>query len=191
MTNEPTQEQREEVRKVALRSLGETPLMDLAAVYLIEQNGQYGEAGSSAVEQFKYLPALQSSKGSKLILGNLLGSRQSNKRYTGNVSEYNIIHNCAKIMNESLGAVTVQDILTLTGSNQTVSEKYKDSYISDLAQSENEEDKEIFKQVMGVYMQHFTDTKVAEALLTRAGANSKGLEGLVCEPEKEELADAA
>jgi len=185
MVNEPTKEQREEARKVALRSLGETSLMDLAAAYLVEQNGQYGEAGNSAVEQFKYLPALQSPEGSELILGNLLGSRKDKKRYTGNVSEYNIIHNCAKIMNESLGAVTVQDVLTLTGSNQTVSERYKKSYISDLAQSENEEDKEIFNQVMGAYMQHFTDTKVAEALLTRAGANSKGLEGLVCDSEEQ------
>lgn len=176
---ELTPEQRKQMRDVALKNLNEAPLMDLAAAYLAEKSGQYGEAGNSAIEQFKYLPAIQSSEGSKLMSNSILESRQDGKRYTGNVSEYKIIESCAKIMQESLGAITIQDVLGLIGSDITVNENYKDKYLFDLANSENEKDKEIFQQVMGNYMQYLTDTKVSEALKERVKFTRGGLEEIL------------
>ena len=48
------EEQREQEREVALKNLAETSFMDLATAYLVDKDGQYGEAGNSAIEKFKY-----------------------------------------------------------------------------------------------------------------------------------------
>lgn len=183
MTNQKEltpEEKKEQEREVALKNLKENYLTDLAAAYFVEKTGQYGEAGNSAVEQFKYFPALQNENGSKLITSALLGSRQDGKRYTGNVSEYNIIQNCAKIIQESLGSIKVQDVLELIGSDKIVKEEYKDKYLSELAESEAKEYQETFQKVFGSYIQNLTDTKVSEALGERTNVVKSGLEKVLC-----------
>ena len=180
----PTPEEREKAREVALKNLGNSPLMDLAAAYLVNASGKYGEAGDSAIEQFKYFPAMQSEEGSKLVMGGLLGSRQDGKRYTGNVSEYKIISDCAQIMQESLATIKVQDILDLIGSDVKLKEAYRDKYLTDLAESGKDEDKELVGKILGGYQTYFIDAKVAEALGERTKATKSGLEEILKEPEK-------
>lgn len=189
LTKEEIEKQREEYRKVALKNLAENKLTDLAAAYLVEKNGQYGDAIGSAIEQYKYFPAINS--GAKVydfktgeevdIMKNaLLGSRQDGKRYTGNISEYNIIKDCAQIIQESLMGVKIQDVLELIGSDKEVIKNYKDKYLSDLAESKEDEDKEVFETVLNGYMQYLTDTKVSESLNNRTNAIKGGLEKILC-----------
>lgn len=176
-------EQRGKSREAALRNLKETSLTDLAVSYLVS-SGQYGEEVNSAVEQYKYFPAMQGN-GSGHMINGLLSSRQDKKRYTGNISEYGIIQNCAKIIQESLMSITVKDVLELMGSGKGVKGNYGNKYLSDLAKSENKEDKEFFQSIMASYLKYLTDTKVAEALKESAGNIRGGLEEILTESKEE------
>jgi len=127
---------------------------------------------------------MQGEEGSKLVMGSLLGSRQDGKRYIGNVSEYKIISDCAQIMQESLAAIKVQDILALIGSGVKLKEAYKNKYLTDLAESGKGEDKELVEKILAGYQTYFTDTKVAEALGEKTKATKSGLEEILKEPDK-------
>ncbi len=202
MTN--NNEQKEKAREVALKNLAEAPLMDLATAYFVEKTGQYGEAGSSAIEKFKYFPAMNSGakvydfetgKEVNVMQNALLGSRQDGKRYSGNISEYKIIESCAKIMNQSLDRVKVQDILELIGSDEEVADAYKDKYLSDLVPQVSQEEfeklpenekkeiaksEEVYGKIISGYVQYLTGTKVSEALGERTNAVKGGLEKMLC-----------
>jgi len=195
--NQPREEeitqQKEDVRQFALNNLKESAIVDLATAYFVEESGQYGEAGNYAVEKFKYFPAinsgfkaydLESGKEFDVIQNSLLSSRNGGKRYSGNVSEYDIINTCAKIIEGSLGKVNVQNALKLIGSDKQVKESYKDKYLGDLAESENQEDKKIFEAIQGMYLRYLTDSKVSEALAENAKTTQGGLEGILTEPEE-------
>lgn len=197
------EKQKEKERKVALKNLAEAPLMDLATAYFVEKTGQYGEAGSSAIEEFKYFPAMNSGakvydfetgKEVNVIQDALLGSRQDDKRYTGSVSEHRIIKSCAKIMEQSLERIKVQDILELIDSDEKVADAYKDKYLSELSPQVTQEEfdklpenekkeinkaQEIYGKVMAGYVQYLTGTKVSEALEEKTKAVKGGLEGLL------------
>lgn len=192
MTEENNPEEiRKAQREVALKNLGASHLTDLAGAYFVNSSGAYGEAGDSAVEAHKYFPALnsggkfydfESGKEVDLMRNSLLGSRQDGRRYSGNVSEFGIIKNSASIVQESLARVKLKDVLELVGSGKEVKGDYKDKYVSDLLNGDDGA-KSIAKQVMGSYIQYFTDVKVSEAL----GENSKSvvgnLEKILTEPE--------
>ena len=184
LTPEQIAEQKERVRELALRNLASTQLTDLAAAYFVDKSGQYGEAGNSAIEQFKYFPAIQSPDGSKLITESLLGSRQDGKRYSGNVSEYNIISDAAKTIQRSLGGIFVEDMLNLINSQREIKQEYENKYLSDLFNSKNQEEKELAGKLFGDYMQYLTDSKVSEALGERASTIKSGLEEILTEPEQ-------
>ncbi len=101
------EEAKERIRKIALKNLKAGNLMNLASAFLVEESKEYGEAGSSAVEQFKYFPSfnaglknydLKSGEENDLFKESILASRQGNKRYSGNISEYGIMQSCAGIM---------------------------------------------------------------------------------------------
>ena len=189
MTN-GDQEKNERQREIALKNLKASSLTDLASVYLVNSSGKYGEAGDSAVELYKYFPAMNSGakiydieSGTEvdLIRNSLLGSRQDGKRYTGNVSEFKIIKDCAGIVQESLATVKPQDVLELTGSGAEVKSAYKDKFIHELLNG-SEEEKEIAGKIIGIYLQYMTDKKVSEALNERTKSSKGSLEKILTEP---------
>lgn len=198
------EKQKENAREVALKNLAEAPLMDLASAYFVEKSGQYGEAGNSAIEEFKYLPAMNSGakvydfktgKEVNVMQNALLGSRQDGKRYTGSVSEHKIIESCANIMQESLDRIKVQDVLELIGSDEKVADDYKDKYLSDLVPKVSQEEfdklpenekkeiaksQEFYGKIIAGYTQYLTGTKVSEALDEGTNAVKGGLEKMLC-----------
>lgn len=187
----PTKEEVEKAkgtwREIALKNLGESKLLDLATAYYSDIDRDYGEKDKSAVEEFLYNPALDSAKiydpktgeKSDLIKYILNGSRQDGKRYSGKVSEYDIIQTGSGIIRQSLGAVKVEDIMSLLGSSVNIKKDYKGKYISDLAQSKNKEDKEFAIFLIEGYMQYKTTQGVSMALGQRAEKIRGGLEELV------------
>ena len=179
-TSEPAEDaetkKKAEQRESALKTFN-TNLVDLAAAFYVENSGQYGEAGASAVDQYIYGPAIR--QDTELIFGSLLGSRQGKKRYTGNVSEYAIIQNAAKIVQESLGALNAEDILKLMGSKADIGEQYRSKSMAELSHSESEEDKKFVGALIGSYQSYVADTRVAEALSKRAEARTSQLEEML------------
>ena len=144
----------EDKRKTAIANLNSSTLTDLASAYFVEENKQYGEAGNSAIEKFKYMPALMSEEGSKLVMGSLMSSKQGTRRYSENVNAYQLISNAASIIQESLMNLQVSDI--------TSDKKYSGN-ISEL-------DDEAKGELIGMYQNYLTDKKVSEAFALRAEA---------------------
>ena len=182
-TNQPSPEEaaRNAMREVALKNLRAKPLMDLAAAYLVEQ-GDFGDSGNSAVDQFVYQPALGKSTNytdfatgeqRSLIIGPMLESRRGGKRYTGSVDEAQIIEQAAAIQQESLMGVKVSDAMNLIGAKY--SGEHEDKYIRELAEG-NEEEQNLFKAVIGNYGGNFADDAVSRGLSARVKARIGGLE---------------
>jgi hypothetical protein len=201
---EKTQE--EQRREVALKNLKSSKLVDIAASYIVNKSGVYGEAGDSAMEQFKYLPAF--SSGTKaynkdgqeydLIKEAILSSREDGARYSGTVSEQKIMKDCAAIMQESLNYITIEDIMKLMGSKAEVKEQLKNVYIGnlvpkipkeELAKLPEDEKKKIaesqklYQNIIGSYQTYLTQKSVSEALAEGAKQIPKSLETILCEPE--------
>lgn len=158
--------------------------INLITAFITEQHGEYGESLKSAVEQYIYWPALKSKpkfldlktgKEVDLINHILLSSRQGGRRYSGSVSEYKIIEACGKIVLESLMRIQIQDVLDLIGYKGDAG-KRKKMYLSDLAKSKNEKDKELLQALIGSYINYLTDTKVAKALSERVKKTRGDLE---------------
>jgi len=193
-TEKEKQEQRERMREVALKNLKESKLLDLATAYHtnMEDSG-YGKKDNDAVEEFLYYPAIssgpktydfKSGKEFDLVKNSLLGSRQDGKRYSGQVSEYDIIKTSAAIIQQSLGAVKVDDIMSLLDSSVDIKENYKGKYIDELIQSKNEEDEKIVLKLMEGYLQYTVTQRVSKTLGQRAENIKGGLEDLVKVEEK-------
>ncbi|HJX50327.1 MAG TPA: hypothetical protein VJ438_02600, partial [Candidatus Nanoarchaeia archaeon] len=176
MTKSPPKKEREDKRKFAMNNLNDPILRSLSVAHLVEISGQYGEAGSSAVHDFKYLPALHSEYAQDFMVQSLMDSRQDRKRYTGSFSEYDLLQRASSVMDQSLGDITVQDIVKLLGSKKKVSEKYAKTYVSDLDEKEAQ-------TLTGMYASAFLDSEVAEALALRAKAISGRLEEMVLKKE--------
>ncbi len=193
-TQKAEQEKKERQREVALRNLKEKALLNLATAYLVQrEESGYGKTDNDAVEEFLYFPAINSGakaydfkSGDKfdLIRNSLLGSRQDGKRYSGQISEYNIINTSASIIQDSLKAVKVSDIMKLIGSKVSVDKKYNDKYVSELLESKNDKDKEYATNLIGGYLQYISTRKVSSALSQRAASEKSGLEELVKSKEK-------
>ena len=148
MTSQKTQtpqeieEAKERIRKIALKNLKAGNLMNLASAFLVNESGQYGEAGDSAVEEFKYFPSfnsnlkaqnLESEKEYNIFENAIRNSRQSNKRYSGNISEYGIMQDCAEIMQNSLNQIKISDLYSeLMGGSKKVKGELKDVYLGEL-----------------------------------------------------------
>src|SRR3989344_2156699 len=153
MTNKtPTQkeidEAKERIRKIALKNLKAGNLMNLASAFLVEDSGVYGEAGGSAIEKFKYWPSfnsnlknydLESGEEENIFEKTILGSRKGakngkpGKRYSGNFKEYDIMQDCAEIMQNSLDQIKVSDLYSeLMGGSKKVKSELKDVYIGEI-----------------------------------------------------------
>jgi hypothetical protein len=158
-------------------------LVNLATAFYVEKSNQYGEAGASAIDQYIYGPALKSKEGVDLLYGNLLGSRQNGRRYSGSTSEWALIQTAARIVQESFGAITVEDIYGLMGSKVKVAEEFQGKYLGDLSGSKDKETKELADALTGAYVANLMDRKVSEALGMRAKDRLGNLEQLVKEEE--------
>ena len=212
MTNQPTLEEikeaKERIRKIALKNLKAENLMNLAGAFLVHESGQYGEGGDSAVEEFKYFPSfnsnlknhdLNSGEEKDLFRNSILASRQGKKRYSGNVSEYGIMQDCAGIMQESLDKIKVSDLYSeLMGGIKKVKGELKDIYLNELRPqisqeefvklSENKQKKiqasqELYKTLVTAYQTYLTDKVVSESLGERKSSTLKDLEKILIEGE--------
>lgn len=185
----------ERQRKAAMYNLGDRTLTNLAAAYLIDSSKDYGEAVNSAVEEHAY----ETSEDPKYIdpeTGKVVNltksifkkSRQDGKRYSGNVSEYDLIEGSLNIIGESLARVKVKDVLALMGGNtfqklksKTKSFKHADRYVSELVQSENEEEKELGEKMASFYFTYLQNMVAGDALTSRANQVRSGLEDILTE----------
>lgn len=190
-------------REVALKNLKASNLMNIASSYLVHKSGQFGEAGDSAMEEYKYFPAFNSgtkaynAKGEEydVVRNSILASREDGARYSGNVSEMRIMKDCAAIMQESLNAVKISDVMGLMGSKANVKDayvgsmmpKYTEEEVEKLSEKQKKEFKasmELYKSLVSGYQTYLAQTKVSEALAESAKQIPKGLEALLSEPEK-------
>lgn len=194
-TKKEIEEAKEKRRGYALKNLKAGSLLNLATSYFTQADKNYGEHDNSAVEEFLYRQAikgvsaynLDSGEESDLVYDSLLGSRQDGKRYSGHVSEYDIIKTGALIVQQSLEAVKVEDLMDLIGSGINVldiGEVYQNKYVSDLLQSENKKDKEVAQTLIGGYSQYLATQGVSRALGLRAAAIRGGLEKIVNEEQE-------
>lgn len=162
-------------RKVALKNIA-SPLMTYAATYFANQENAYGVSGNSAMDLFKYQPALKSEDGSALITDSLLGSRVNGESLTGNINEKEIVYKASQAIQESFKNLTVKDVLELTKSEKKINPKYNGKYLSDLAISKDKNDQELFSELFTGLIGYYTDKNVAEALTLRTNAIQGGLE---------------
>ena len=193
-TKKEIEEAKETMRGFALKNLKKTNLKNLAIAYFTQLDKNYGENDNSAVEESLYFPALnsgtsyynlESGEESDLLKDSLLDSRQDGKRYSGQGSEYETIKKSAAIIQQSLGAIRVQDLMDLLGSYVKIKEDYKDKYINSLANFNKkdekeltEEDKFVIKLIKG-YTDYITLQGVSESFGKRAENIKGGLEKLV------------
>lgn len=177
MAKKPTEEeirkQREGARKAALVNL-KGNVGNLAAVYLIENSGQFGEAVGSAVEQFIYNPSLSLDE----IADKLKNSRQGGKRYTGMFSEYQYLENAMAIMQQSLPFLKLNDFYELMGAKP---KEGGDVYLLDMPEEKQ-------KAVVGMYQNHLMYSRVAKATGETSKQIPKDLEKILKEkPQKSQM----
>jgi len=180
-TKEEIAKKRAEVREAALKTF-KGKMLDLATAFYVESDEGYGKKDNAAVDDYLYSPAMGSDEYKNLMKA----SRQGGKRYTGN--EYGVIQSAAKIVQESLMSLTVQDILNLMGSKVEVRKEFEKGYLADYMQPGNDDAKKFAQQAIGTYLNYLTQTKVAEALTKQAQAGRASLEDIVKkeEPKKAE-----
>jgi len=174
--------QRAKLREAALATF-KTGLVNYAVAHYVEESKQYGEAGASAVDEYIYQPTLKSKEGSEIIYSNLLSSRKKGKRYSGSTSEAAIIESAAKIVQDSLINLTVEDVYRLMGSKAKIRKEVGKIYVGDLLNSGDEETKKYAQTVVGSYVSDLSDKKVSEALQLRAKDRLSDLEEMV-QPEE-------
>ena len=208
MANEQKEKSPEEVkREVALKNLGAANLMNIAAAYLVDSDKGWGENDNNVVEQYKYFPAFSSGVKAynsedgeeyDVLQDSILSTRSKGHRYSGNVSELKIMEDCALIMNESLSAVKVSDVMKLMGSKAPVqNDVYLNSLVRKLkpeeAASLTPEQKaaikasaEVYTKLVGSYQSYLAQGAVMESLAESRKEIPKGLEKLLGVSEKKE-----
>ncbi|MDP3991911.1 MAG: hypothetical protein U1B79_01265 [Candidatus Pacearchaeota archaeon] len=206
-TKKEIEKEREERRGYALKYLKNGNFLDLATAYFTQNDKNFGETDNQAFEEFLYTPAFNSAvsgdvkytaldeEGNKVEIPlidisaeGIRRKREGGRRYSGRmeISEYNTISKAAQIVMESVGSIKVEDLMDLIGSGINVldiKEVYQNRYISDLLQSENEEEKKLAGQLLGGYRAYIATQKVSEALGLRAAAIRGGLEKIVNEEQ--------
>jgi hypothetical protein len=202
----PKEKSAEEIRReVALKNLKAQNLMNMAASYLVYKNKDYGEEDNSAIEEFKYFPAFNSgtkaynAKGEEydVVRNSILSSREEGQRYSGNVSEMKIMKDCAAIMQESLNAIKISDVMGLMGSKANVPDAYIGNLLPKISKEELDnlpadqkkgiqKSMEAYQTIVGSYQAYLTQTKVSEALAESAKQIPKGLEKLLGASEKKD-----
>lgn len=206
MAEKPAEKKPEEVsREIALKNLKASNLMNMASAYLVHKTKEFGDADNDAMNQFKYSPAFSSgtkaynAKGEEydVAMNSIVASREDGQRYSGNVSEMRIMKDCAAIMQESLNAIKISDVMGLMGSKANVKDAYVGSLMPRMSREEmdglSKEQKEglqksmeVYQSIIGGYQTYLAQTKVSEALAESAKQIPKGLEALLKAPEKKD-----
>ena len=206
LTQKEIEEAKERIRIIALKNLKAENLMNLASAFLVQKSKAYGERGESAVDEYKYLPSINSGIKSRdfesgeeydVFKKELLNSRQDGRMFSENISMSKIGQSCVGIMQESLDKIKISDLYSeLMGGSKKVKPGLKDIYLGDLkspvSQAEFEklpEDKqkgiqasqEIYKTLVGEYTQDLIDKAVSESLGERRKSTLKNLEKLLTE----------
>lgn len=204
MDNQPTPEQiealKETRRQNAFKNLRDSDLLNLSTAYLVQrEDSGYGKQDNVTVHDFLYIPSmnsnppmysLDSGKEHNLMLSSLMASRQDGRMYSGQITEYDTIHNATGIIQDSVASIKVSDIMELVGTN-TEAQLYThliggDRYVSDLLQSENEEEKELGTKLVAGYMTYITNRGISKAFGIRADSIRGGLEKILMPEAKEE-----
>jgi len=208
MADKPKEKTPEELkREVAQKNLKATNLMNVAAAYLVHKSGQWGADGDNAMNEFKYFPAFNSgtkayaADGTEydVVKNSILASREDGQLYSGNVSEMKIMKDCAAVMQESLNALTVNDVMGLMGSKAEFKAGFNGKYVRDLMPQLSEEEfaklpadkkaaieesMKTYQNLIASYQTYLARTKVSEALAESAKQIPKGLEKILAEPAK-------
>lgn len=164
---------REKMRAVALKNLqGYNNI--LAGISLAE--GNYGRANNS-IEEFIYNPVMTNEELRGEIIDKLKKNRTNKgqnggNRYTGTISEGQIMGDAIKIVHESIGNITFDDLYKLMHLESEVPKDLKGRYIG----QSNVRDK-ITEQYMG----RIARDTVAEAMMLESAMANKGLEKLLAE----------
>ena len=186
MTNDNPKESKEVKRKLAMATLKDNSLLNLASSYLIENSQNEGENDKSAVDILYRANLSETGYPSSVFeldgedAQNIFNSRQEGRRYSGTASEMTMMKKAAKVMQASVRDLKVGDLINdILGSKSPISEKYKDKYISELSEEEQ-------MGIISTYTQYVNDIQVSQARELSAGLKVKGLEKMLCEPEKKE-----
>lgn len=181
---EPTKEEKEKAREVALANL-KGSISDLAVAYLVNRGKSYGESGNRDIHDFVYNPAKSTEQGQKFIDSLWEASREDGELYSGNLSEHRIIKTAIGIVQNSIDDVKVDDLYDIMGSKVSIKENYKGKYLSDLAKSENDEVKKFVNTLFGGFQAYLIQSRMEKAVGKRKKETITGLEELVKTPEKE------
>ena len=163
-------EEKELSRQYALKNI-KSALWDYAAPNLITQQnfgmlsesakGEYNElikkAPSQDIYEQIYLPQLRKEGGA--------------------VTSPYIQDASSSILQQSFASLKVEDIVAYVGAKRDLAEKFKNKYVLDL-------DKETAQSLIGVGMQKGIYEKLGSIIKSDSNKLSKGLEELVCEPER-------
>lgn len=171
-------EKREELRKVSLMNL-ESSLWNYAAPELITPQ-QYGNLSKMAQSIY---PQLISKAPEQHVYEQLFLRQLASKE--GAITSPYLQEVSAKIIQQSIASVKVEDIYKLVGLKKPMKESYQGKYVFELNEKE-------VQAVIGMYMQSKVTDIVSSLLGIQKQESVKGLEELLCEEEnKEEMPKAA
>jgi hypothetical protein len=108
-----------------------------------------------------------------------------------------IMKDCAAIMQESLNAIKISDVMGLMGSKANVPDAYIGNLLPKISKEELDnlpadqkkgiqKSMEAYQTIVGSYQAYLTQTKVSEALAESAKQIPKGLEKLLGASEKKD-----
>lgn len=187
-------EAKEKMRQYAMKNIGSQNLLNLAIAYLVHKDKGYGENDNASVDEFLYQPALnggpnaydlESGEQANLLTDGLLGSRKDGERYTGSVSEIDMIKTAASIVQSSLASLKVRDMAQILGYDpEKMKKEYGEVYISDLLQSKSKEAQNRGKTLIGLYSSYMSAMGVSKAVGMKGGQIRGGLEKLLMQEEK-------
>lgn len=171
MTNEePTPEQKEELRQGSLKNLDST-LWNYAAPKLVTA-GQYGKLGELAEKIYPQLisQAPEQDIYQKLFLPQLA-------KEGGAITSPYLQGMSTKILQQSILSLKTEDVYALTGMKKPMKESYKGKYVCELPEEEIE-------KLIAHYMS-FKTSDIAKGLIDmNKQGNKNGLEEILCEEEQ-------
>jgi hypothetical protein len=168
MVEEQTPEEREAGRAVALQNL-DSKLWDYALPKLVDL-AQFGQIATNAIN--RGFPEVLSEVPTQEIYEQLFLPALASEN--GAVTQPYIQNNSARILQESLMRIKVEDVLAYFDSTRSVKEDYQGKYISDLSEADA-------GNIIQGYMSHKTTKKVSEILSDAADVIPSGLEEMLCE----------
>jgi len=185
---EKKEKAKKEAREIAIKNLDNQDLTNIASAAYVDA-GDYGGAGTSAVDEYLFRPSLYHSKtGSAIIEQSMIGSRQGGKWLTGNVSEYGVSQFAGKQTAGLMGGITVADAMKYVQYKEPVKDSWKGKYLSEMANGSEDEQKFV-NDLLETYQLNLADLTVSKALGMRAANRTKSrLEDAVKPAEKKKKA---